>query len=82
MWKKFLNKDFKAIVTIDKKGIVSGKIINLQIDEENTNIRTEMTGEFRNSNNDKWYGIIMRRKNYEQSISKFLFSKWCNKKKS
>ena len=57
--KKFLNNDFKAIVTIDDNGIVSGKIIDLQVDEEYTNIRTEMTGEFVNRVRDEYKDILL-----------------------
>ena len=57
--KKFLNNDFQAIVTIDDNGIVSGKIIDLQVDEEYTNIRTEMTGEFVNRVRDEYKDILL-----------------------
>ena len=39
--KTFLNNNFKAIIKIDDKGIISGQVIDLEFDEEYTNIRTE-----------------------------------------
>lgn len=44
----FLNDDFKAQITIDKKGNVHGKIIDLQINEEYLALRTETRGDFTN----------------------------------
>ena len=42
----FLNNDFKAIITIDSKGIATGKVIENELDEEYTLHKTEMIGEF------------------------------------
>ncbi len=61
--KQFLNNDFKAIITVDDKGVVSGKVIDLQVDEEYTNIRTEMTGEFVNKVRDEYRNILIDIKN-------------------
>ena len=61
--KQFLNNDFKAIITIDNKGIISGKVIDLQVDEEYTNIRTEMTGEFVNKVRES-YRFFLSIRNY------------------
>ena len=44
--KIFLNNDFKAIITISSKGIVTGKVIEIEINEEYTLLRTEAIGEF------------------------------------
>ncbi len=44
--KNFLNNDFKAIITISSKGIVNGKVIENELDEEYTLLRTEIVGEF------------------------------------
>ena len=44
--KNFLNNDFKAIITISFKGNISGKVIENELDEEYTLLRTEMIGEF------------------------------------
>ena len=57
--KIFLNNDFKAIINIDNKGLVSGKVIDLQVDEEYTNIRTEMTGEFVNKVREAYRNILI-----------------------
>ncbi len=55
---KFLNDDFKAVINIDDKGIVTGKVIDLQINEEYTNIRTEMSGEFVNKVRECYKNIL------------------------
>ena len=57
--KVFFNNDFKAIINIDDKGLISGKVIDLQIDEEYTNIRTEMTGEFVNNVREAYKDILI-----------------------
>ena len=57
--KIFLNNEFKAIIIIDNKGFVSGKVMDLQIDEEYTNIRTEMTGEFVNNVRESYKDILI-----------------------
>ena len=56
--KQFLNDEFKAIITIDENGIISGKVIDLQFDEEYTNIRTEMSGEFINKVRESYKSIL------------------------
>ena len=62
--KQFLNNDFKAIITIDNSGIISGKVIDLQVDEEYTNIRTEMTGEFVNEVRESYKNILLDIRNH------------------
>ena len=57
--KTFLNNDFKAIINIDNKGHVNGKVIDLQVDEEYSNIRTEMTGEFVNNVRENYKNILL-----------------------
>ena len=57
--KTFLNNNFKAIIKIDDKGIISGKVIDLEFDEEYTNIRTEMTGEFVNKVREAYKDILI-----------------------
>ena len=57
--KNFLNNNFKAIIKIDDKGIISGKVIDLEFDEEYTNIRTEMTGEFVNKVREAYKDILI-----------------------
>ena len=61
--KEFLNDNFKAIITIDETGTVNGKVYDLQVDEEYTNIRTEMSGEFVNKVRDGFKSILIDIKN-------------------
>lgn len=61
--KNFLNDDFKAIITINKEGIVTGKVIDLQINEEYTNIRTKMSGEFVTKVREEYKNILIDIKN-------------------
>lgn len=61
--KTFLNNDFKAIICIDEKGSVNGKVIDLQVGEEYTNIRTEMSGEFVNHVREAYKDILIDIKN-------------------
>jgi len=44
--KRFMNDEFLANIIIDKKGNLSGKVIDLETNEEYIGIRTMMTGEF------------------------------------
>ena len=53
------NNEFKAIVNINDEGLVSGKVIDLQVNEEYTNIRTEMTGEFVNNVRESYKKILL-----------------------
>ena len=87
--KKFLKDDFKAIITIDDKGIISGKVIDLQINEEYTNINTEMTGEFINKVRESYKDILIDIRNkcfenkyfiFDQSnrINKYIKDKYNN----
>lgn len=56
----FLNDDFQAIVTIDKKGTVSGKVYDLQMNDEYTNIRVEKNvGEFVAKVKDEYSKILI-----------------------
>ena len=57
--KSFLDNAFQAIINIDDKGFVSGKVIDLNINEEYTNIRTEMTGEFVNNVRESYKDILI-----------------------
>ena len=56
--KNFLNDKFQAFITIDKKGTISGKVIDLQMDDEYTNIRTEMVGDFVSSVRESYKDIL------------------------
>lgn len=87
--KNFLKNDFKAIITIDDKGIINGKVIDLQINEEYTNINTEMTGEFINKVRESYRDILIDIRNkcfenkyfiFDQSnrINKYIKDKYNN----
>ena len=54
----FLNDDFKVIITIDTKGIVNGKVIDLQTNEEYININTDMSGNFVNEVRNEYKQIL------------------------
>ena len=70
--KSFLNDDFKAIITINNKGIVKGKVIDLQVSEEYTNIRTDMSGEFVNSVRESYKEILIDIRNHCFETSCFM----------
>lgn len=57
--KNFLNDDFKAVISINNKGNITGKVIDLQLNEEYTNIRTNMTGEFVSSVREAYKSILI-----------------------
>ena len=61
--KNFLNDDFKAIITIDNLGNVSGKVIDLQVGEEYLGLKTEMMGEFVNTVRELYKDILIDIKN-------------------
>ena len=61
--KTFMNDSFKAIITIEKENI-KGKIIDLEFNEEYTNIRVENTqGEFVNKVKNEYKKILQDIKN-------------------
>ena len=72
--KKFLNNDFKAVVIIDKKGIVSGKVIDLLVDEEYINIRTKIEGEFVNRVRKSYKDILKDIKKHCFIDNYFIFN--------
>ena len=72
--KNFLNNNFKAIIMINDKGIVSGKVMDLQVDEEYTNIRTEMSGEFVNKVREEYKCILQDVKNNCFEAKFFLYN--------
>ena len=57
--KNFLNNGFKAVIKVDDKGIVTGKIIDLEVNEEYLGFRTSMTGEFVNKIRDNYQDILL-----------------------
>ena len=86
--KKFLNNNFRADVFVDENGNVYGKVYELEIDDEYTNIRVENSvGEFVNSVREGYKNILMDiKKNcfikeyfvFEQSnrIAKYIINKY------
>ena len=61
--KYFFDNDFKAIIIVDNNGTVTGKVYDLQSNEEYTNIRTKMTGEFVSKVKDEYKNILIDIKN-------------------
>ena len=57
--KIFLNNGFKAIITIDNNGNVTGKVIDLEVNEEYLNLRTDATGEFVEKVRNAYKDILM-----------------------
>ena len=72
--KIFLNNEFKAIIRVDDKGLVSGKVIDLQVDEEYANIRTEMTGEFVNNVRESYKNILIDIRKHCFETNYFIFN--------
>ena len=56
--KKFLDDNFKAVITINNSGEINGKVFDLLVDEEYTNIRTEMSGTFVNKVRDEYKAVL------------------------
>ena len=58
--KTFLNNEFQTIINISKQGIVTGKVIELAIGEEYTNIRLEtLNGAFVNEVREAYREILL-----------------------
>lgn len=76
--KLFLNNEFKAIVNVYNNGLINGKVIDLQTDEEYTNIRTEMTGEFVNNVRESYRNILIDIRKYCFETNYFI-SKQANR---
>ncbi len=55
----FHGGEFNAIITIKTDGTVKGKIVDNETNEEYTNIRTEMTGEFVNKIREEYKNILI-----------------------
>ncbi len=71
--KKFFNNDFEAIINVNNKGIVSGKVMDSQMNEEYTNIRVERSGEFVNKVRDLYIDILVDIKNNCFNSNYFIF---------
>ena len=57
--KVFFNNEFKAIISIDNKSHIRGKVIDLQFDEEYLGFRSEMSGEFVNNVRESYKNILI-----------------------
>ena len=57
--KKFMDDTFEAIITIDKNNVVSGKVIELELNEEYTNIYVDQyTGAFVSNVKEEYINIL------------------------
>lgn len=57
--KKFMNDSFRADIVIEESGNVSGKVYDLEVDEEYTNFRIEdVVGEFVNKVKEEYINIL------------------------
>ena len=87
--KNFLDNDFKAYIAVNSLGVLSGKIIDLQTNEEYTNIRTEINGSFVNKVREEYKKILLdiKDKCYETNyfisnqanrITEYIKEKYCD----
>lgn len=87
IFEKIFIDDFKAIIIIDKKGNVNGKVIDIQMNEEYFNIRTNMNGSFVSMIREEYKKLLIDIKNncfkneyfiYDQSnrITKYIYNKY------
>ena len=70
----FFNDDFKAIISIDDKGNVSGKVIDLNINEEYLGLRANINGEFVNKIKESYKDILFDIKNNCFDKKWFIFN--------
>ena len=71
--RNILNNDFKAVIIIDLKGNVSGKVIDLETNDEYVNIRTKMSGEFVNRVRESYKNILIDIRNNCFERNYFIF---------
>ena len=71
--KTFINNEFKAIIEVDNNGLVMGKIIDLQTEEEYTNIRTEMNGKYVNTVREAYIDILIDIKKHCFETNYFIY---------
>lgn len=69
----FLDNNFKAIINVSNNGMVSGKVIDLQMNEEYTNIRTEMMGEFVSKVRENYKDILINIRDNCFDTNYFMF---------
>lgn len=62
--KKFLNGEFSANIIIGEDGDINGKVIDLQMNEEYVNIRTDSNGVFVNKVREAYKDILLDIKNH------------------
>ena len=55
----FLNNEFTAIININNKGIIDGKVIDNEINEEYVGLRVNINGEFVNKVRDAYRDILI-----------------------
>ncbi len=71
--KNFLNNDFKAIITINSNGIITGKVIDNELNEEYTWLRTEAIGEFVGKVREAYKEILIDMRNNCFKANFFIF---------
>ena len=72
--KIFLDNNFQAIINVTNNGKVSGKVIDLQLNEEYTNIRTEMMGEFVSKVRENYKAILTNIRDNCFDTNYFIFN--------
>ena len=72
--KIFLDNNFQAIINVSSNGKVSGKVIDLQLNEEYTNIRTEMMGEFVSKVRENYKAILTNIRDNCFDTNYFIFN--------
>ena len=70
--KLLLDTEFEAIITIDDKKNLKGKVIDLQTGEEYLGLRTNMTGEFVNKVRELYKNILIDIKEHCFSTNCFM----------
>ena len=64
---------FKAIISINHSGEVSGKVIDTEIDEEYTNIRTDMNGKYVSNVRDNYIKLLKDIRDNCFDVNNFIF---------
>lgn len=73
IYEKIILNDFKVIVIVEKHGKVSGKVIDLEFNNEFTNIRINNTGEFVNKVRDEYIKILKDIRDKCFSFDSFIY---------
>ena len=69
----FLKDEFKAVITVDCKGEVCCRVIDLCVLEEYMNIKTEMQGEFVNKVSELYTSILIKIRDNCFDVNNFIF---------